>query len=291
MQLHFASVTDILFFSDSFWGNATLDVLRLLMSTSKGIRAEFVTTIETVKGGKNKKVAQPQQQPFERVMLTMKQNRPTALSCWTMGLIEAKYHFQISMAAMVKHNVTLPVGDRCRIDEVCDGTWSIDYYITQVKRGNFFGRPIDFIDAYRLMAKRGVKVAMQHRSKFDAEVLASVESLVANVGDRYERMDENVANAIFKLSDTLEEEASSSGQQQQKILKKSICQLEKFSNHLYSCNVHMKRCFSVENMASISKPKTKRHVHEYNVLFNSAVAGYKAIRSKCPELMTLDCVE
>ena len=107
------------------------------------------------------------------------------------------------------------------------------------------------------------------------------------VGDRYERMDENVINVINKLSDELEGEER---QKQQKALKKSIRELQNFSNHLYDTHIKMKFHFDAKNMAAIPMPKIKHHIHKFSVVFNSSVAGYKDFNLKYPEVLTLDCL-
>jgi hypothetical protein len=267
---------DILCLTDSFWSDSTLDVLRMLMSTSKGIRAVLLV---------------------ERAILAMMQTRPLV-----MKISDAKYRFSLQLNAMVRHCAALPVGDSCRIDEVCSGRYTIQEYVTQLNRGNFRGcSKIRFIDAYRLLVSSSsssangnnnnnrIKAAMERRHLFDVDVLASVVSLVRMVGDRYERMEENVTNAIFKLYDGLGEDEGKKKVVGKNTLLHRIHQLEELSNDLVSAIFHMKDSFSVDRVAIIPIPKTKANVHDYSRLFPTLVNRYRLHSAKCPELMTMDC--
>lgn len=309
-NMSLASVSDILCHVDSFWSDSTLDVLRMLMSTSKGIRSVLVVC-EEEDGGvkKNKKNLSRKSplrlptlpiiilSPIERAILAMMQTRPLV-----MKISHAKYRFSLQVNAMVRHCAALPVGNSCRIDEVCSGRFTIQAYVTQLNRGNMHGR-IHFIDAYRLASFSSsngkMKAAMERRHLFDVDVLASVVSLVRMVGDRYERMDENVTNAIFKLYDGLEEaqkkkDVAATGKKKKVVgenaLMNSIHQLEGLSNDLDSATFHMKDCFGVDRVATIPIPKTKANVHDYSALFPTLVNRYRLHSAKCPELMTMDCL-
>jgi hypothetical protein len=114
--------------------------------------------------------------------------------------------------------------------------------------------------------------------------MAANEQVVEVVRFTATGLDEITARTRVFAGEVLE------AQKQQKALKKSIRELQNFSNHLYDTHIKMKFHFDAKNMAAIPMPKIKHHIHKFSVVFNSSVAGYKDFNLKYPEDLNLDCL-
>lgn len=278
-------VTDVVYNLDSFWGFLTLNELRNLMSSSKKIRADFlVTTTTAVKSSGKKRNIVSVQNPLlilEHALLTMIKTRPNALSGWTVKISDAKYHFSLQNAAIIKCCAALPLGDRCRIDDIVQ--W----------KPQWFDR-IHFIDAFRLMTRSpGIKTAMERRHKFDVSVLDSAYTLVEKVAGRYKLMEQNVSKArdeVNKSLDNILKRNELCRDTRIEInLRKGVRLLDDLKTGIVCADIDIWILSRIHGK-KINILETKNKIKELKTSLTTLVARYKNHCKYCPEIMTLDCL-
>ena len=163
-------VSSIILLSDSFWETSTLDVLRMLMSTSKGFHAELNTTTSSGM--------------VEHALLAMIKNRPSGFNRWMLRFSDASYHFSLQMDEMITYCAALPLENRSHVPNG-----------TSTKKMRIF-----FIDAYRLAVSNGMKGAMERRHQFDMKVEESANKLMEKFGfDLFTTMESKIDDGIRKL--------------------------------------------------------------------------------------------
>ena len=172
----------ITFRSDSFWAAANLGVLRMLMSTCKGFRAELLGD------------AKKQQTLFDHALMAIVQRRRPIGVEWAMTLETAKYRFSLQEEDMIKYCGALPVED--------------DFHLSDDDarrfREGWFPVKIRFIDAYKLASEHGLKAAMERRCRFETKVMHSAyETLALLGGGRLTKLRLNVRSAGDELKKNL----------------------------------------------------------------------------------------
>ena len=185
MQL--SCVTDILFQSDSFWGNANLNVLRIIVSSCKGLKSELLGNVK-----KDKKDVQ-RMPLFNHALLTMIRLRPSENNNWELSLNSAKYRFSLQKDVMIKHCAALPVEDEFHLTK--------DNAVRH-KLGFFFAS-IRFIDAFNLASGIGMKVVMERRHLFEKKVIQSAIAILTAVEHNIKPLRLNVKEAIVQLKKNL----------------------------------------------------------------------------------------
>jgi hypothetical protein len=154
------SVTDILFQSDEFWANSTLDSLRMLVKTSKGFKV-------TLQGEGKKKKDTPLPSLTVQAITVMMERRPTANGEWMLKFVHAKHWFMLRLDTMINFCTSLPAESSFHLSET-DTEWVR-------KGGTAF---ICFMDAYKLTLNTGLKAAMERRAHSDQKLMDSAfESL------------------------------------------------------------------------------------------------------------------
>ena len=269
-----ASVTDILFMSDEFWGNSNLGSLSKLVLTCKGFRMDIQ---HGNKKGRDKKASSSSVPSVtERAIAVMMERRPKANGEWMLTFSEAKFWFMLQVDTMVKFCIELPEdnvfhlsGEEARRAKTEGGT--ANYYIC-------------FLDAYRLTNNNnsGLKAAMERRACLDAKLVESAsESLVFHRPS--DIMRQNIKAAIIQLKRVAFPGAN---------VKKGIRLLERLELDVRLSGIS--RELIKESLASGMRmrnvEKLKKHTANYKKEKRTLVARYKAHSVYCPEKMTTDCL-
>ena len=172
------SVSDILFQSDEFWGNSTLESLRMVVKTCKGFRV----TLQ----GKDKQ--KEEQSPTEQAIAVMIKRRPKANNKWELTFAEARDWFMLNTRTMVDFCAKFPE----------DNTFHLSEEDAEDARKGETSFPIGFLDAYKLTVQIGLKAAMERRAHLDQKLITSaLESLDFRLPS--DTMRANVKAAIDKL--------------------------------------------------------------------------------------------
>ena len=274
-----ASVSSIVYFCDSFWGEFDLNTLRNLISVSKGFHDELVlsaattTTTASVQkksnsgggGGRNM---------IEHALLSMIRTRPAALNGWVLDFQHAKHCFSLPMHMMLHHcSMALPVWDRCY------RSYRENIYKNRNKHAV---GPIHFIDAYRLTAGRpgGLKAAMERRHQLEVKVQASARALIEKVGNRYALIEANARTAVDELKLALPNGCRST---RIRYLQELIFSTSHAAFHMAS---------TVEQACVCRVTHESSHdVHISNKRFKTLVARYRTHSVYCLLVMTLDFLE
>ena len=267
-----ASITDILYQSDPFWGKLDLDALRMLVSTCKLFRAELLADGKK----KKKKVGQTL---FDHALLTIMKSSPKVRM---LSFESAKYRFALQVDMMTKHCVALPVEDVFHLSV---------HDVHRFKTGCFYAQ-IRFIDAYHLASKNGLKAAMERRHRFETKVLDSAREIVAALDGRLMplrfkiraagvQLKKNLANlrkdAVGKKKVPGENELSKGIRLLNQLLTDLCCADCKLSR--VRADILKKRYLSIEPA-----------VGELKGLKKTLVARYRAHAVYCPALLTVDCL-
>ena len=294
-----AAVSDILFLSDEFWGNSTLNSLRMLTSTCKGFRAELQGSAKKATATTTDKET-AHTTTTERAMLAMIRHRPTDNSEWTMGFIDAKYHFSIHAAEMIRFCSALPVDDPCHMSE---------YYATLYRSGLHSIARIRFIDAYRLVSRKnnGIAAAMERRARHDRRVLQSAKEVVALFSGPSNTMRLNVRAAYQELEDVQLVEIQRNKHQKNKRVPREN-ELIKSIRLLKVLHQDIRSAMEIENrinddlfrhellliggifVDAVDIPQLEKSVAEYRSARKTLVARYRAHSVYCPGIMGLDCL-
>ena len=259
-----ASVTDnVLYVSNSFWANATLNVLRMLLSTSKGFNAALTGVNE------------------QHALLAMIKNRPNAINGWVLKMSDAKYRFSLQLDAMVERCVALPVNDRCHIRAALDGS--------HVGGCGVYGT-IHFIDAYRLAANGvgGMRVSMEQRHQFDMRVMESVRELCGKVSfDLLRVMQSNIDYAVRLL---LEKSSRLKWYHEGYVLRDYETEIETKIHFLGRLSKDVREVsFDVGYLLTKKNtPAVDSDVRGLTIKARALVSRYKSQTEYCPEAMSIE---
>jgi hypothetical protein len=277
MQLSY--VTDCVFQSDSFWGNANLNVLRMMVSVCKGLKAELLGDVK-----KNKK--EVQRMPlFNHALLTIIRLRPEKNEQWTLSIKCAKYCFSLQIDTMLKHCAALPVEDEFHLTDREIGRF----------KGGYTSGYIRFIDAFNLASRIGMKIVMQRRHLFETKIMESAVAILAALGGNIKQPRLNVKEAIVQLKITLA------------TLRKDVVGKKKVSGESELLKGIRLLGLLLTDFGSLHwklviinhaiRPTTKRNylsiesvVSEIKCQKKSIVERYKKHRSFCPGVMKTDCL-
>ena len=167
-RMSLPSVFNLVSSYDAFWGDLTLDTIRMIGSTCKGFQSEMLFV-------------------REHALIVMIKSRPQALGGWALSFSDAKYRFSLSDDILIEHCSTLPVGNKHRI--CLDG-------INQYK-SRWFSPSISFMDAYQLAVNHpdgGLRFCMKQRHEYDIRVIQSAIDLLEEIGDRISWMVKNTVD-------------------------------------------------------------------------------------------------
>jgi hypothetical protein len=257
-----ASMPGILFHCELFWAGSTLEMLRNLISTSKGFNSELVI----VKKG---------QSLVEFAIESMMKNNPNFMNKWVLKFSYAKYCFSLQMDMMLHHCVLLPAGDRCHL--------GIRYWI--YKRKTYPNLLIHFIDAYRLTLKRpgGIKAAMDRRHILEVKVKASAAAHVEKVGNSYRLIEANSNKAAERLKMTLR---NNDGAFTETELRKGIRLLEQLGFDAGLSSLRMASSSVERPWIKEIRPDAREELRSQIQLFKTIVTRYNNHSKFCPLVMT-----
>jgi hypothetical protein len=266
-------VTDCLFQSDSFWGNANLNVLRMMVSVCKGLKSELL-------GDEKKKKKEVQRMPLlNHALLTMIRLQPALNDNWTLSFKTAKYRFSLQYDTMLKHCAALPAQDKFHL--------TVDN-VRAFKEDDFEAH-IRFIDAFNLASRIGMKIVMERRDQFETKTIKSAIDILLLVERNFKPLRLNVKAAVVQLKKDLA--TMRNGAVGKKELLKGIRVLDQLLTDL--CCAEWK-CM---NVSSSIRPTTKRDylsiesdVGDLRGWKKTLVKRYKKHSVFCPELMKTDCL-
>jgi hypothetical protein len=264
-----ASIIEIIDLSDSFWGNATLDVLRLLTSTSKELHAKFHSISSSNSNSSNNNNA----------LKSMIKNRPRAFNFWRLKMSDAKYRFSLQLNVMVGHCVALPEGHRCRMHAVWDDSHII----------NADSAYIPFMDAYKLAVDpgtaSGMKAAMERRYQFDTKVKNTVRELINRLaGFDFRLMGSNIDDAVYKLGNVsarLKWGWENGDGFEHEVIPK-INALSGLSRSVYAA------LMEIQYFPMMTPPKAETAVLGFIERVRILVSLYRSYSEYCAEAMSLD---
>ena len=263
LNMLLASVTDILFMSDEFWGNLNLGSLSKLVSTCKGFKADM----QNVNRKKTKEKVSAQS-VTERAIAVMMERRPKANGEWVLKFSEAKTWFMLQVGAMAKFCVELPEDNDFHLSEEAAQDAKEDGDTVYIR----------FLDAYRLTLKSGLKAAMQRRDRLDAKLVESAtESLVFH--QLSDIMRRNLKAAIEQLKKVSSPDAK---------LKKGIRLLGRLD--LDVCMSGVSRGVIEKSLASSMRMRGADNLKKHTTNYKTLIARYKAHSVYCPEKITMDCL-
>ena len=295
-------VFDIVSQSDEFWGNSTLNVIRMITSTCKGFRAEMLgdenVFAANPKKRPNKKHQQEEQQQrlpniiiVKQALLTMIKYRPSALEDWSLSFSNVKYRFSLQVDVLIKHCAALPVENEFHLTAV---------NIHRCKAGYYFPY-IGFMDAYELAVNRGLKACMERRNKYDDKVRHSANELIREVSDLFSPMRSNIHRALKELKKVLCEDlkkegvhlpAASSSKKKVSELNKSIRLLDSLHLDLWTASRNLNTIrFMARQFREFDPVTLSRCVSELRTSKKSTVMRYKTHSKIYPEIMTMECIE
>jgi hypothetical protein len=273
------SVFSILSFSDSFWKKATLNVLRMLMSTSKGFHKEL-TNNNTSSSSTTKNIAEEEEHAPLLLSMIIRA-RPHALNGWVLKFSDAKYRFSLHPDVMAMHCAALPVENRC-------------HFYTPYSSEREVYMKIPFIDAYKLAVAGGLKSAMERRHQYDIELEESINKLVVEKFGRgllFTVMESNIDDGIRRLHNELPLmvwDHNDETRMREKRLK--IHSLERLNNDIHDIFYCLLCLLPIDN-----KKKNKRNpfeaeaaVRNLNNRAMNIVACYRDRSVFCPEAMPVD---
>jgi hypothetical protein len=271
----FANVTDILFLSDSFSCNITLDKLRMLASTSKGIHKDLFGDLKSSKKQGSIPV-------IEHALLAMTKGSPNN---WKLSFGDASYRFSLQRCKLIKHCRLLPSNDPYYMDVAKERRLKAGYSIGYIR----------FIDAYRLATTStgGLKAAMKRRRDLDIKVLDSASKLLTNLESKFCKIRINIKQAVQFLQQsvtTLREGVVSkrrvSGETQ---LYRGIRVLEELG---VDVSVAVFDIFFIEEQLALKKMKNivqiKERTHHLEGRKTCLFARYKYHRMFCPAILADD---
>ena len=280
-----ASVTDILYYSDSYWKHMTLNSLRNLMSTSKGFNSEMKKVSSS---------ATNSTPMIEFALLSMIKNRPDVFNYWVLSFSTANKIFFLSVEQLIEHCAALPVGNPYRLDvDNAD-----DWMSMESPSG------IGFIDAFRLTVNSagGLKSAMERRDRFFVGVMASARRILVSVGDRFEQMLGNVEVAYDALKRDLadlrndESDGNIDGtltrSPEDIRLQKGIRRLKKFARALETADMDYQTIRYIVDVATYKNINSlEYHVGEVDAGLRLLVPRYKSYSVKyCRAPLPFDCL-
>lgn len=183
------SVIDVLFNTESFWENADLRMLAMILSTCKAFRNDLLETASSVDSRRTKK-ATVSRCLLELAVSAIVKGRPFR-DLWRLNFSQAKDIFALPVHLMIKYCVQLAVGDKNHLDKE---------HTALVKRGYNVGF-ISFFDALRLTLNRngGLKLAMQRRDEEKVKVMGVASDLVAKFVPKLVVMRSYIVEAINLL--------------------------------------------------------------------------------------------
>ena len=266
-------VTDCLFQSDSFWGNANLNVLRMMVSVCKGLKSELL-------GDEKKKKKEVQRMPLlNHALLTMIRLQPALNDNWTLPFKSANYRFSLQYDTMLKHCAALPAQDKFHL--------TVDN-VRAFKEDDFKAH-IRFIDAFNLASRIGMKIVMERRDQFETKTIKSAIDILLLVERNFKPLRLNVKAAVVQLKKDLA--TLRNGAVGKKQLLKGIRVLDQLHTDL--CCAEWK-CM---NVSSSIRTTTKRDylsiesdVGDLRGWKKTLVKRYKKHRVFYPELMKTDCL-
>jgi hypothetical protein len=271
------SVSSILFQNDEFCAAATLDALRMIVSTCKGVRNELVGY-----AGKSKK--KQTQSLLENAVLLMVQRRPAGTNGWNlMRFHDAAHRFSLTISSMTKFCMALPEDS--------------EFYIAPDKaKTSKEYRSISFIDALNLAAKTGLRAAMERRHEVYTKVLNAARETVQKVERPLQHMRDNVKSAKLQLKKAVAELRKGVTNPKrvagEKELHHGMRLLDQLATSIRSTLT------DVWHMSYLARqfPHMKKIWHlkqdmaKINLSKKSIVWRYKTHRAHCPAMMTADCL-
>ena len=301
-------VFDIVSQSDEFWGNSTLNVIRMITSTCKGFRTGMLGDENVFAANPkrpNKKHQQEEQKQrlpniiIKQALLAMIKSRPSALEDWSLSFLDVKYRFSLHVDVLIKHCAALPVEDEFHLTAV---------NIPRCKAGYFFPY-IGFLDAYELAVNCGLKACMERRNKYEDKVRHSAYELIDEVRDLFAPMRSNIHRALKELKKVLcdlkKEDvlpAASSSNKKVKVselnkkkvseLNKSIRLLDSLHLDLWTASRNLNTIrFMARQFREFDPVTLSRRVSELKTSKKSTVMRYKTHSKICPEMLTMGCLD
>ena len=272
-RMPLSCVTDCLFQSDSFWGNANLNVLRMMVSVCKGLKSELL-------GDEKKKKKEVQRMPLlNHALLTMIRLQPALNDNWTLSFKTAKYRFSLQYDTMLKHCAALPAQDKFHLTE---GN------VRAFKEDDFEAR-IRFIDAFNLASRIGMKIVMERRNQFETKTIKSAIDILLLVVRNFRPLMLNVKAAVVQLKKDLA--TMRNGAVGKKELLKGIRVLDQLHTDL--CRAEWK-CMNVSSSIRSTTEwdylSIESDVGDLRGWKKTLVKRYKKHSVFCPELMKTDCL-
>lgn len=270
------SVTDILFQSDEFWANSTLDSLRMLVKTSKG----FKVTLQEEEEGEAKK-----KKPSLTVqaMTVMMERRPAANAGWELKFVDAKHWFMLNMKTMAVFCTRLPAESPFHLSEAEaeEAQKKRDPFVVRYMQRREDSAYISFMDAYKLITlNTGLKEAMKRRAHFDQGLMDSAfESL--DFQKPSDTMRKNIRAAIRVLR----------ADEQTTKVKKGIRLLNKLDEDFWSVNNNARMIKDWMKMRPRNVERFKLCISEYKKLRQTITKRYKAHSVYCPEKMPTEFLD
>jgi len=270
------SVTDILFQSDEFWANSTLDSLRMLVKTSKG----FKVTLQEEEEGEAKK-----KKPSLTVqaMTVMMERRPAANAGWELKFVDAKHWFMLNMKTMAVFCTRLPAESPFHLSEAEaeEAQKKRDPFVVRYMQRREDSAYISFMDAYKLITlNTGLKEAMRRRAHFDQGLMDSAfESL--DFQKPSDTMRKNIRAAIRVLK----------ADEQTAKVKKGIRLLNKLDEDFWSVNNNARMIKDWMKMRPRNVERFKLCISEYKKLRQTITKRYKAHSVYCPEKMPTEFLD
>jgi hypothetical protein len=185
-------VSDVLFNSDSFWGNTDLQMLAMILATCKAFRKDLLESTHTASfvDSRRTKKAKLGRCLLEHAVSAIIKGRPFR-ELWRLRFSQAKDRFSLPVHVMIKHCQQLAVEDKNHLDRE---------HSILVKKG-FNAGFISFVDALRLTIDRngGLKLAMKRRNEERVKVMDAAGDLVAKLEPRLVVMNSYIIEAIELL--------------------------------------------------------------------------------------------
>ena len=264
----------ILFQNDVFCASVSLNNIRLIISTCKGIRNELGRD-----AGKSKK--KQIQSLLENAILLMAKHRPT--NEWnSMRFHDAAHRFSLSIPSMTKFCLALPEDS--------------EFFLPQDKaKASKEYRCISFVDALNLATKAGLQAAMQSRAKVYGKVLNLALKVIQKVETPLRHMRGNVKSAKLQLKKAVAELRKGVTKPKRVAGEKELHHGMRLLDQLFESISSTLNDVWHLGYLSRQTPMTKiHHIKKYLTSINSEtkgiVARYKTHSSHCPAMMTVGCL-
>jgi hypothetical protein len=273
------SVTDILFQSDEFWANSTLDSLRKLVGTSKGFKVTLQD--EDLKVKKKNNTSLPPSLTIQ-AMTVMMERRPAANAGWELRWVDAKHWFMLNMKTMAVFCTRLPAESPFHLseEEAEKAQEKRDPFVVRFMQRREDSAYISFMDAYKLTLNTGLKEAMKRRAHFDQGLMDSAFETL-NFQKPSDTMRKNIRAAIRVLR----------ANEQTAKVKKGIRLLNKLDEDFWSVNNNACMIKDWMKMRPRNVERFKLCISEYKTLRQTITKRYKAHSVYCPEKMPTEFLD